>query len=129
MKYQIKNIPFLKRVLWADCLLGGGTAVIGLLWYQALAIFLGLPANLIVIIAAVTMTYALLALSLAFQSAPSILLLRVLIYANWVWTIISVILLIFYFRDATIFGAAFLMLQVLVVGMLAYLEQRYVYFS
>lgn len=119
----------MKRVLWADCLLGGGTAVIGLLWYQALAIFLGLPANLIVIIAAVTMTYALLALSLAFQSAPSILLLRVLIYANWVWTIISIMLLIFYFRDATIFGAAFLILQVLVVGMLAYLEQRYVYFS
>jgi hypothetical protein len=126
LKYQISNIPLLKRVLWADSLLGGGTAVVGLIWYPALANFLGLPAYLIVTIASVTLAYALLALSLARQSAPSILPLRILIYANWVWTIISVVLLMFFINNATLFGAAFLVLQVAVVGVLAYLEGRHI---
>lgn len=127
MKYQIRNIPLLKKVLWADSLLGGGTAVAGLLWYPVLADFLGLPVNLVIIIAAVTLAYALLALSLALKSQPFILALRVLIYANWVWAVISVVLLICYFYGATLFGAAFLILQVAVVGMLAYLEGRHIY--
>jgi hypothetical protein len=125
MKYQITNIPLLKKVLWADALLGGATAIAGLCLYPVLVEFLGLPVNLIVIIASVTLGYALLALSLVLQNPPRILLLRILIYANWVWTIISVALLIFYFYDATFFGAAFLILQVAVVAILAWLEARH----
>jgi hypothetical protein len=127
MKYQIKNIPFLKKVLWADSIAGGVTAVAGLLLYPVLVDFLGLPANLIVIIAAVTLAYALLALRLALQSKPSTLLLKVLVYANWVWTLISVGLLIWYIFDATVFGVTFLVLQVVVVGMLAWLEGRHIH--
>jgi hypothetical protein len=127
MKNQMRNIPLLKKVLWADNLLGGGTAIAGLLLYPVLTEFLGLPANLIVVIASVTLGYALLALRLAVQSTPSILLLRMLIYANWLWTIISVALLIFYFNEATLFGVAFLILQVVVVAVLAYLEGRHIY--
>ena len=127
MKYQIKNIPLLRKVLWADTIAGGGTAVAGLLLYSLLVEFLGLPANLIVIIAAVTLVYALLALRLALQTTPSILLLRILVYANWVWTLISVGLLIWYISEATVFGAAFLVLQAVVVGMLAWLEGRHIH--
>jgi hypothetical protein len=126
MKYQIQDLPLLKKVLWADALLGASTALAGLLLYQVLADFLGLPANLIVIIAAITLAYALVALSLALKSLPSVLLLRILMYANWLWTIISLVLLTLYFSNATVFGAAFLILQVLVVGMLAYLEGRHI---
>lgn len=125
MKDQIRNIPFLKKVLWADSILGGGTAIAGLCWYQPLATFLGLQVNIIVIIASVTLAYALLALSLALQRTPSILPLKVLIYANWVWTTISVALLIIYFSEATFFGAAFLILQVAVVAILAWLEGKH----
>src|SRR5688572_24776815 len=124
MKHQIRSTPLLKKVLWADVILGGGTALIGLFCYAELVDFLGLPANLIFIIATVTLAYALLALSLALKSHPPIPLLRLLIYANWVWTVISVVLLFAYFRDATSWGAAFLILQVVVVGMLAWLEGR-----
>jgi hypothetical protein len=126
MKYQIRNIPFLKKLLWADTVAGGGTAIAGLLLYPVLVDFLGLPANLIVIIAAITLAYALMALRLALQSMPSTLLLRVLVYANWAWTMISVVLLICYIADATLLGAAFLLLQVVVVGMLAWLEGRHI---
>jgi hypothetical protein len=126
MIYQIRNIPLLRRVLWADSVLGGATALAGLFWYSTLVDFLGLPLHLIVIIASVTMAYALLALRLALKSPPSILLLRLLIYANWVWTIISVVLLIFYMYEATLFGVTFLILQVVVVAILAWLEGRHV---
>jgi hypothetical protein len=126
MKYQIRDIPLLKKVLWADSLLGVGTALVGLFWYSVLDDFLGLPANLIVIIASVTLGYGLLAVSLALQSTTSILFFRLLIYANWVWAIISVALLIVYIKEATLFGAAFLILQVVVVAILAYLEGRHV---
>lgn len=122
----MKHQSLLKKILWADSLLGGSTAVVGLLWFQPLAVFLGLPVNIVVMIAVVTLAYALLALSLALQRQPSVLLLRALIYANWLWTVISVVLLIFYIPGTTLFGTAFLILQVVVVGMLAYLEGRHI---
>lgn len=129
MKHQLRNIPLLKKILWADCVLGGGTALAGLFLYPVLTVFFGLPANLIIIIASVTLAYALLALTLARKSTPPVFPLRILIYANWIWTIISVVLLFLYFNEATIFGAIFLILQVLVVGGLAYQEGRHVVLS
>lgn len=126
MKYQIGNIPLLKKILWADCLLGGGTAIIGLLWHRWLAVFLGLPANVIIVIAGVTIAYSLTALSLAVQSRPSAGRLRILIYANWLWMVVSIGLLIYWIRGTTLLGSTFLVLQVLVVGILAYLEGRHI---
>ncbi|MCW3465016.1 hypothetical protein [Chitinophaga nivalis] len=126
MKYQLRNIPLLKKILLADFLLGGGTAVIGLCGYPLLSDFMGLPVNLIVIISAVTLAYALVALRLVTQKQPAVSLLRILIYANWIWAFISLALLIWYLPGATIWGAAFLILQVAVVGGLAYVEGTYV---
>jgi hypothetical protein len=47
-------------------------------------------------------------------------------FANWIWTVISIALLIYYMPYATIFGAIFLVLQVVVVGMLAWLEGKHI---
>lgn len=121
----MNNIPLLKKILWADHVLGAGTAIIGLLWYPVLSRFMGLPENIIVIIAAVTMAYGLVALLLALQNPPRERLLRILIYANWIWAVISVWLLFRYAGDAKWLGATFLVLQVLVVGGLAWLEGRH----
>lgn len=126
MNYQIRNIPLLKKILWADCIIGIGTAVIGLLLYAVLVDFLGLPSKHIVIISVVTLVYGLIALSLSLQNPIPVFLLRVLISANWVWAFISVGLLIFHFNNATAFGITFLILQVVVVGGLAYLEGRHI---
>ncbi|MDR6568141.1 hypothetical protein [Chitinophaga ginsengisegetis] len=122
----MKDLPLLKKILWADSLLGGSTAVVGLFWFRTLAVFLGLPVNIVAMIAVVTLAYALLAVSLALQRQPSVLQLRALVYANWLWTITSVVLLIFYISGTTLFGTAFLILQVVVAGMLAYLEGRHI---
>jgi hypothetical protein len=113
----------LKKILWADFILGFITAVI-LAIYKPLAIFLGLPADLLLMIAAVTFLYSLLAFYLAMQAIPSGRLVRILVIANWAWTVVSVILLMLFIAEATIFGVVFLVLQVVVVGGLAWLEGR-----
>lgn len=127
MSYEIRNVPLLKKILWADCLLGGSTALIGLLGYNTLAGFLGLSAKHIIMIAAITGVYALMALGLSLRQRPSARPLRVLVYANWIWSVISIGLLLLLMSPATVFGIAFLVLQVLVVGLLAYLEGRHIY--
>ncbi|WP_315814833.1 hypothetical protein [Paraflavitalea speifideaquila] len=76
------------------------------------------------IVAAVTLAYGLFAISLALPPKSHPGRLRILVYANWFWTLVSVVLLILYLPGATIFGAIFLVLQVLVVGGLAWLEGR-----
>ncbi|WP_160717913.1 hypothetical protein [Chitinophaga solisilvae] len=116
----------LKGILRADYLLGCGTGIIGLCLSGVLTGFLGLPVSFILIVSAVTLLYGLVALFLALQQEPYPWLLNVLVIANWIWTLISVVLLILYFREATVFGKVFLVLQIIVVGMLAWLEGKFV---
>ncbi|MBW8688190.1 hypothetical protein [Chitinophaga rhizophila] len=115
----------LKTILKADCILGGVTAITGLVCSHWLSDFLGLPADLILIIAIITLAYAGVALTLALQQEVIIPLLKILIYANWVWAFISLGILYYYSPGATIYGVIFLVLQVMVVGLLAYLEGIY----
>lgn len=124
--YKIKNQPTLKKILWADVILGGGTAIIGLLFITSLTTLLGLPTNLIQIISIVTMAYAIFAFLVVMQKTTSISLLRILIFANWIWTAISIGLLFTHFEKAALLGQFFLLLQILVVGGLAYMEGKQV---
>ena len=93
-----------------------------LAFFNSLTHLLGLPTNLIKIISIVTLMYSIVALILATQKNISIPLLRLLVNANWVWTIISVILFFIHFNQAEMMGVIFLILQVIGVGALAYLE-------
>ena len=115
----------LKKILLADFIAGFVTAAAGLILYRLLTTFLGLPANLVIIIATVTLLYSILAFILARQNMPSVKWLKILVYANWTWTVVSIVLLILYISRATVFGGAFLILQVIIVGGLAWLEGRY----
>jgi hypothetical protein len=124
MKYSIKNSLVLKKILLADTILGATTAIIGLIFTTALTDLLGLPFFLIKTICIITFMYAIVAFILANQKEVSISLLRVLVYANWCWTIISIILLLFHIARATFLGIIFLVLQIIVVGILAYLEGK-----
>jgi hypothetical protein len=124
MKYSIKNSTVLKQILWADTTLGVTTAIIGLIFTITLSSLLGLPLSLIKVICTITFIYAIVAFILANQKQVSIPLLRTLVYANWGWTIVSAILLLFHFEHATILGIIFLILQIIVVGILAYVEGK-----
>ena len=122
MTYSIKDTLFLKKILWIDALMGSITAIIGLVFFNWLTHFLGLSKNLIIVISSITLMYAIVALVLSLQKNISIPLLRLLVNANWVWTFISVILFFIHFNQAEVMGVIFLILQVFVVGGLAYLE-------
>jgi hypothetical protein len=122
MKHEIKNTTTLKKLLWLDFFLGCTTAVVGLIFFDRLMTFLGLATRLIITISAITLVYSIAALILATQKNTSIPLLRALIFANWLWSGISVALAFFHLEQATALGQAFLILQILVVGALAYLE-------
>lgn len=122
MRYAIKDEPSLKKIVWLDAAAGGATAVIGSLAYPSLTTALGLTTSFIQTLAAVNFLYAVLAFIVALQKPASVRLLRVLIYANWVWTVISVMMLLIYFDRVTPIGDALLVVQPMLVGGLAYLE-------
>lgn len=122
MKFAIKNTAVLKKLLWLDFLLGFITAFIGLLFYSSLATFLGLTSKLLFIISLANLIYSFVAFTLTQQKSTSLSLLITLICANWFWTVISIVLLFFHFKDASNPGQLFLVLQIVVVGAVAYLE-------
>jgi hypothetical protein len=124
MQYRIKNSPFLRKILWLDALMGSSTAIVGLIFFNWLTDFLGLSSNFIKIVSAITLLYAFFALFLAIQKNTPIPLLRLLVNANWIWAIISVFLLFIHAHQATNFGVIFLILQIFIVGGLAYLEEK-----
>ncbi len=122
MDYSVKNILILRKILWIDALAGCITAIIGLIFFYPLSNLLGLTTTLIVSVSIVTLLYGIVAFILVKQDIISIDLLRALVYANWLWTLISMTLFFIHFGSTKTFGLIFLILQVLVVGGLAYLE-------
>jgi hypothetical protein len=122
MAYKIKDEGQLNKILWADFGVGGFSGITGLCFSSFFERLLNLPYMHILLISGITLVYALSAGFLAQQLKKSIPLLRLQIKANWVWAAISLGLLLLYLKTATIFGVIYLVLQILVVGALAYLE-------
>ncbi|MEO9964966.1 MAG: hypothetical protein ABJF11_04210 [Reichenbachiella sp.] len=122
MNYQIENPTLIRKLLWLDCILGALTAAIGLVFRNELVDLLGLPYLFIFWVAIINALYASVSLRLATMGQVSIPLLRSLVVANWVWMDISVVLLYFHFMDATLLGQTLLVLQIIIVGGLAYME-------
>ena len=112
----------LRTLLWLDAFLGGSTGLIGLSFGKALVPLLGLPLGLIRFTSVVTLGYALVALTLARQRTICFSAVRKLVAANWLWAIVSMAMLGLFGQGATALGRVFLVLQVVVVGALAYLE-------
>jgi len=124
MHYIIKDVSVLRKLLWLDTILGGSNAIAGLCFYNFLADLMGLSTTLILSVSVITLCYAVVAFILANQAQISVSLTRLLVYANWAWTFVSIGLLVTHFDDAELFGKIFLILQIIVVGGLAFLEGR-----
>jgi hypothetical protein len=119
---KIRDPRAARKILLADAILGGGTAIIGLTFLDRLPALLGLPKAFVLVVALVTLLYATVACALTLQKTLSAPLFRALVAANWFWTGVSVVLTALYFASASPLGKAFLVLQILVVGGLAYAE-------
>ncbi|MBL0911568.1 MAG: hypothetical protein IBJ09_04285 [Bacteroidia bacterium] len=125
METGIKNdTGALRKLLWLDTFMGASVGLAGLLLYRKAALFLGFSEIFVLIVSAVTLLYAGMACYLALRSPIPRGPLRVLVRGNWLWAGVSVVLIVLYFNEATVFGKIFLVLQVLVVGGLGYAEGK-----
>ena len=124
MPHYIKNPPLLTKILWLDAFMGGSCGIAGLALFQPFSGLFGLSSGFLIFISAVTFCYSIVAGILASQKVVSIPLLRVLVFANWAWGAFSVVMVFIHCQQATALGVAFLVLQIIVVGGLAYLEGR-----
>ena len=116
------EIRTLKNILWIDFVLGFVAGIAGNLFTKFLTNLMNIPNDHIIVISSVTILYSVFAFCLAQQKTISFSLVKLLINANWFWTIISLILLTYHADDATGFGLAYLLLQVLTVAVLAFWE-------
>jgi hypothetical protein len=121
-KYRIKEPKTLKKLLWLDTFLGNATGWLGLLGADWWSKWFGLSPNFLIFISSVTLVYAVFAFWIARQPTTPIGWTRLLIAANWVWAIFSIGLVAAHFSEAQELGKIFLILQIVVVGGLAYLE-------
>jgi hypothetical protein len=124
MKSGIKNISLLRKILWVDFLFGSSAGIAGIFYFEKISNILQLPSSQFFIISIITLVYAVGALVLALQSNINILLLKIQILANWFWTLVSIVLLYLHCLNASILGDFYLIAQILVVGILAYLEGK-----
>ena len=124
MKYEIINLPRLRKILWADFALGFSSGVLGMVFTEFFSELFGLSFEVVLYISLVTACYSVVAFGLVTSKRIPILPLRILIYANWAWTLVSCGIIYFNFMDAVPLGQIWLVLQIIVVGGLAYLEGR-----
>jgi hypothetical protein len=120
--YSIKNQSFLKKILWLDALMDMVVGLLGMVFTKAAASLLGFSQSFVWAISAITFFYGCYALVLALQKNTKVKMLRILVYANWQWTIISVFFLYTHFGSALLFGKLFLILSIPIAGTLAYIE-------
>lgn len=129
MTYSIKDIGVLKQLLWLDCILGSVNGIAGLCFYTFFSQLFQISADLMLGISAVTFLYAIFAFLLAVKNDPAVKYVRLLVYANWAWVFISCFLIYFHIEQANLLGKIFLLLQILVVGALAYFEGKQIIVS
>ena len=112
MEFIIKNELILRRLLYSDAFIGSFTGIFGVVFATFLSKLVGIN----------TFCYSILASLLAFSKKIDIRYTRILILANWIWSVISIFLLYLHYDNATLVGKSYLILQVIAVAGLAYLE-------
>ena len=114
----------IRNVIRVDFLMAFITGIVGVLFYKPLVNILGLSAQFIVVVSVFHLLYSCYSGFLFFQKVNNKRQIRILIFANLFWTIVSIVLLIMYWNSAFVLGKALLILQVLVLGVLSYFEEK-----
>lgn len=114
----------MRKVLWLDFILASSTGLVGLLFGDFFSALFGLEVGLIHLISTVHCIYGAFGLTNLVRKALSLLLVRVLIFANSLWALFSVWLVVEYYAGASKLGVFILILQVVVVGGLAIVERK-----
>lgn len=124
MKFHIPHPKRLRKILYLDFFMGSSNGALGLIFCGFWASFLGLPYTFLLWVFGITSLYAVGAFTLARAQHLHVSAVRVLVAANWAWVAVDFVFLYFHFGAATLWGQLFLLLQIVVVGGLAWLEGR-----
>lgn len=114
----------IRSVLWFDCAAGAIAGVAMLALSGVLAPLFGIPQAVLVTTALVNVAYGTFSFSLARQPEAPRHLVRVLIVANFGWTVVCVGLAAVLAGPGRWLGAGFILAEGLFVGILATVEAR-----
>ncbi len=114
----------LRRVLLVDAFASGPVGLLLLLDATALESLFGLPASLLRGVGLVLIPFAAFLLWIAPQASALRTIVRMIVGANALWVVASVLLLVSGLVDPTPLGTAFVALQAVVVAVLALVEHR-----
>lgn len=119
-----------RKILWVDGLAGGVVGILMLLLREPLTKLYELPLTLVTFIAAANLTYASYSLTLArravINKTPSRRAIDVLVFANLLWAVVCVGMILAIHRQASLFGLAHIALEGMFVAALAVTEHRQV---
>jgi hypothetical protein len=118
-------MPMVKNLLWID---GGGAALVGvavLTLSQPLSRWYALPSGLLRLMGVVNLAYGAYSLSLASRSRRALWAIRLLVFANFAWAVLCLVVAVAFARSATWLGLGQLVVEAVYVGGLASLEWRW----
>lgn len=124
--YYIKNAETLRFLLRIDYVVGGFSAIAGILFTGFFEKLLGLDYRLILWISIITMMYSIFSFLQAISKQISAKMILILVAGNYFWAIVSLALFFIHFENATPLGIIYLILQFIVVAGLAYFENKQV---
>ena len=112
------------RLLWLDCGAGAFVGITVLLFHGWLSDLFQLPARLVFVMGMANLAYALYSFSLALRQKRPLMLIKLLVLANFTWAVLCFTWFAAFAATASIFGLAQLGLEGLFVGGLALQEWR-----
>lgn len=123
----INKLVTIKNLFWIDglaALLSGTIVILCKNWFSILS---NLPNNLLRNMAIIAFVYALYSITNAVLKTNSKPVFGFLIFANSLYALFCLLLLIFYYKSINGFGISFLLFDAYVVSMLAFIEYRIVF--
>ena len=113
-----------RHLLWIDCSAGALVGITVLLFHGWLSDLFQLPVRLVFVMGVANLVYASYSFSLALRQKRPLMLIKLLVLANFTWAALCFIWFATFFTTASVFGLAQLGLEGLFVGGLALQEWR-----
>ncbi|MEL6615335.1 MAG: hypothetical protein AAFQ43_06330 [Bacteroidota bacterium] len=114
-----------RHLLWIDCTAGGLVGALVLLLHDWLSGLYGLPVGLVIGLGVANLVYASYSFNLARRHRRPLAGIVALAGANVAWAVFLCVVIARYAGDASVFGLATLVTEVVFVGGLGLLEWRH----
>lgn len=114
----------IRKLLWVDCTAAGIVGVLMIALSGIVAPWFGVSRTLLVAMGVVNLAYGSYSFSLARRPQVDAGLTRILIRANFAWTLICLVAAAYLWAPGSRLGAAYVVVEGIVVGALAALEAK-----